>query len=103
MPQIRPGRAAAFGVQDPAVGTEQIILVCETRTALAPHDYWAVVRELRHRTQQSLAVALADVRLVEAGWIIKTSSGKIARSANREKYLLEISTSGGAQQASHAL
>ena len=102
VPQLRPGRAAAFGVEDPASGTEQIVLVCETRSPLAPHDYWAVVRELRHRTQQSLAVALADVRLVEPGWIIKTSSGKIARSANREKYLSMISTSGGAQEAGHA-
>jgi len=26
---------------------------------------------------------------VERGWLLKTSSGKVARSANREKYLSE--------------
>jgi hypothetical protein len=40
---------------------------------------------------QVLNIALADVRLVrERDWVIKTTSGKIARSANREKYLKEF-------------
>jgi len=38
---------------------------------------------------QSTAVALRHVLLVDEKWLIKTSSGKIARSANKEKYLIE--------------
>jgi acyl-CoA synthetase (AMP-forming)/AMP-acid ligase II len=32
------------------------------------------------------------VHIVPPGWLLKTSSGKVARSANREKYLSEHST-----------
>ena len=45
--------------------------------------------EIRRRVTQSTAVALRHVLLVDEKWLIKTSSGKIARSANKEKYLLE--------------
>jgi len=100
LPEVRPGRAVAFGLADPDSGTEQIILVCETRAPLAQADHWTIVRELRRRTQQILAVALADVRLVEAGWIIKTSSGKIARGANRDKYRSHFSGLPGAAELS---
>ena len=35
-------------------------------------------------------VTLADVRLIDDRWVIKTSSGKIARADNREKYIKEF-------------
>jgi hypothetical protein len=37
---------------------------------------------------------LRYVHLVGAHWLVKTSSGKIARSANREKFLDEINVQG---------
>jgi len=45
--------------------------------------------ELRRRIAQQTEVTLHDVRLMDERWLIKTSSGKLARAANREKYLLE--------------
>jgi fatty-acyl-CoA synthase len=36
-------------------------------------------------------VALRQVRVVDRGWLLKTSSGKIARAANRDKYLAGMS------------
>jgi fatty-acyl-CoA synthase len=36
------------------------------------------------------AVALRYIKLVGPQWLIKTSSGKTARSANREKFLAEM-------------
>jgi fatty-acyl-CoA synthase len=45
---------------------------------------------LRKTVTQGSAVALRGVRIVDAGWIIKTSSGKTARSANRDKFLSEL-------------
>jgi len=47
--------------------------------------------DLRRRVVQRTEVALSDVRLVSKRWLIKTSSGKISRSANRDKYVKEIS------------
>jgi hypothetical protein len=34
-------------------------------------------------------VALRHVHLVDEGWIVKTSSGKTARLANRDKFIEE--------------
>ena len=45
--------------------------------------------EIRRLLTLSTAVALRHVLLVDEKWLIKTSSGKIAHSAYKEKYLLE--------------
>jgi hypothetical protein len=49
-----------------------------------------IERDLRQRIVQQTEVTLADVRLVDGRWLIKTSSGKLARGDNREKYLREF-------------
>jgi hypothetical protein len=41
------------------------------------------------RIAQQTEVGLHDVRLMHRRLLIKTSSGKLARAANREKYLRE--------------
>jgi fatty-acyl-CoA synthase len=44
---------------------------------------------VREAVNRGSAVVLADVHLVGPGWMVKTSSGKNARLANREKYIKE--------------
>jgi fatty-acyl-CoA synthase len=46
-----------------------------------------LANEVRQRVTRGSDIALRNVQLVERGWLLKTSSGKVARSANREKYL----------------
>ncbi|MFQ5615092.1 MAG: hypothetical protein ACE5GO_01325 [Anaerolineales bacterium] len=48
-----------------------------------------IADEIRRRVTKGSAVALRNVHTVGRGWLLKTSSGKIARRANREKYLAE--------------
>jgi len=84
---VRPGRAVAFGLPDATLGTEAIVMVCELREAGDPTLGLAVERELRRRVTQQLDLALSEVRFVDKGWVVKTPSGKVARSANREKFL----------------
>jgi hypothetical protein len=45
--------------------------------------------EIRRRIVRHLDVAVGEVRFVERGWILKTSSGKLARAANRDKLAAE--------------
>ncbi len=90
VPGIYPGRSVAFGLPDVRMGTEQIIMVCELESACGPEDKHKIERELRTRIVQQSEVTLHDVRLVEKRWLIKTSSGKIARADNRAKYLAEF-------------
>jgi fatty-acyl-CoA synthase len=84
---IYPGRVVAFGVQDQRLGTEGIAMVCELSGTGAVADTQEIEWELRRRVVQESDVTLTDVRLVEKRWLLKTSSGKVARAANREKYL----------------
>jgi fatty-acyl-CoA synthase len=86
-PGIHPGRSVAFGVFDERLGSEKIVIVAETEDGANLND---VEKELRAGVVQETEVTLGDLRLVPRGWVIKTSSGKHARSDNREKYLREF-------------
>jgi hypothetical protein len=44
---------------------------------------------VRQRINRGSDVAVRQVHLVGPRWVLKTSSGKVARSANKEKYLVE--------------
>jgi acyl-CoA synthetase (AMP-forming)/AMP-acid ligase II len=90
-PGLVPGRSVAFGLFDQSLGSENVVMICELEDSVtADEEKKAVEMDLRRRIVQRSEVALADVRLVGKRWLIKTSSGKISRSANREKYIKEI-------------
>jgi hypothetical protein len=48
-----------------------------------------LVLEIKQNVTKKTAISLRNVYLVQEKWLIKTSSGKIARAANKEKYLKE--------------
>ena len=47
----------------------------------------AIGDQIRAQINRRSEVALRYVQLVGPGWLVKTSSGKVARKANREKFL----------------
>jgi acyl-CoA synthetase (AMP-forming)/AMP-acid ligase II len=87
---VHAGRAVAFGVPDAREGTELIALVAEIDPQ---HDSEAerarIFAALKREIARATEVTLGYVSLVPRGWLIKTSSGKIARGANRDKWLAE--------------
>jgi acyl-CoA synthetase (AMP-forming)/AMP-acid ligase II len=86
---VHPGRVVAFGVFNDQAGTEDVVVVAETDTEeeAARRE---IANEIRERVTRGSDVALRYVKVVGPRWLLKTSSGKIARSSNREKYLSEI-------------
>ncbi len=85
VPGIVPGRVIAFGVFDEASGTEQVCVVAETERSGERE-----LRQLRRAVIEAgmaIDVTLARVQLVPPRWLIKSSSGKPSRSANRERML----------------
>jgi len=87
---VVPGRAVAFGVFDTHLGSEDIVMVCELENnGLSEDQKREIEGEIRRQVIRQTEVTLADVYLVGRKWLIKTSSGKIARGTNREKYLKE--------------
>lgn len=86
---VHPGRTVAFGVPNQDLGTEDIAVVCEV-DAQDPQEHGRIVREIRARVVQTTDATARYVHLVGPKWLLKTSSGKIARSANRKKFMEQV-------------
>jgi fatty-acyl-CoA synthase len=80
------GRVVALGHFNKELGTEELIVLAESQL----EDDAArriVCQELRRKVATHLDCVAADVRLLPHMWLLKTSSGKIARRSNLERYL----------------
>jgi 1-acyl-sn-glycerol-3-phosphate acyltransferase len=85
VPGIRRGCVAAIGVPDPELGTERLVVIAETRTRDA--DARAALRAaVVERVVDAIGLPPDTVVIAEPGAVLKTSSGKIRRSATREAY-----------------
>ncbi len=93
VPGVHSGRASVFGIFNDQTGTEDVILVAEVETD-DPARLRAIAEEVRQAVTRGSAVSLRYVHLVQPPWLVKTSSGKTARSANRDKFLKEMQASG---------
>ena len=89
VPGVHPGRVVAFGVFNESAGTEDVVIVAEVDTN-NQEERDAIGDAIRQTVTRGSAIALRHVYLVDPKWLIKTSSGKNARTANKEKYLLEV-------------
>lgn len=88
VPGVHMGRVSAFGVFNELSGTEDVVLVAEVDTD-DTKERERIEDQIREVITRGSAVALRNVYLVNRHWMVKTSSGKTARSANRDKYLTE--------------
>lgn len=86
-PAIRPGSVAAFAVA--GTDTESVVVVAEHRTHpdLTEPAERALAAAIRRLVSGAHGLALRDVLLVPPGRVPRTSSGKIARGACRDRYL----------------
>jgi acyl-CoA synthetase (AMP-forming)/AMP-acid ligase II len=88
-PAVHDGRAVAMGVYNTDLGTEEIVVVAEVENeALLAHAA-EVEQEIRSRIVGGLGVAVRTIVLKPPKWIVKSTAGKPARSATREKLLKE--------------
>ena len=83
----------AFGVPDEREGTELIGVVAEV-TVDDPLERKHLATQIRNTVAKQSMVTVTYVYLVGERWLIKTSNGKIARAANREKWLVEMAVNG---------
>ncbi len=88
-PAIHDGRAVALGVYNPELGTEDIIVVAEVEHADALSNVFDLEQELRTRVVSSMGIAVRAFYLKPPKWIVKSTAGKPARSATKEKLLQE--------------
>jgi len=89
IPGVHAGRSVAFGMFDETQGTEDVVVIAEV-DAEDPEEQRRIADAIRLHVTKNSAIALRYVRVVGPKWILKTSSGKTARSANKEKFLFEL-------------
>lgn len=85
LPGVRKGCVAVFGSQDPRAGTERLVVLAETRATQDAE--LAALRGCINDAVTGIIGSTADeVILAPPHAVLKTSSGKIRRAANRELY-----------------
>jgi acyl-CoA synthetase (AMP-forming)/AMP-acid ligase II len=80
---VIPGRVIAFGEDDAAMGTEFVSVVAETK--YETNEQKNELRIAILRAGMSIDVVIHKVYIVPARWLIKSSSGKPSRKANKER------------------
>lgn len=86
---VHAGRSVAFGIFDEEQGTEDVVIIAEVDSE-DPAEQQKVADAIRVHVTKNSAIALRHVKVVDSKWILKTSSGKTARAANKEKFLKEL-------------
>jgi fatty-acyl-CoA synthase len=88
-PAIHDGRAIALGVYNPDLGTEDIVVVAEVEREELLADAATIEPEIRGQVVAASGVSVRTIFLKPPKWIVKSTAGKAARSATREKLLKE--------------
>ena len=88
IPGVIPGRVAAFGVEDDEIGTEVLCVLAETEATDAEKK---VLRKAVKAAGIDIDVTISRVYLVPPRWLIKSSSGKPARAANKARAITDLS------------
>jgi 1-acyl-sn-glycerol-3-phosphate acyltransferase len=86
VPGVRPSCVAAFGIPDPATGTERVVVVAETRDP-DPAQREVLQRAVRDALVTGIGTPPDIVVIADPRTVLKTSSGKIRRSAMRTAYV----------------
>ena len=82
VPGVLPGRVVAFGRADATLGTERVCVIVESALTAAEH---ARLRAEVIAAGQRIDVTINEAHVVAPRWLIKSSSGKLSRSDNRER------------------
>jgi acyl-CoA synthetase (AMP-forming)/AMP-acid ligase II len=85
---IKPGRCVALGSFNAEAGSEELVVVAEVDPERMPEAI-AIRKAIKQQLAQDFNLSPRDIRLVPSGWLLKTTSGKIARGENLEKYIRE--------------
>ncbi|MCZ6474373.1 MAG: AMP-binding protein [SAR324 cluster bacterium] len=85
LPGVRKGCVAVFGSSDPATGTERLVVLAESRERSSERKD-ELRRAISDAAMKLLGIAPDDVVVAPPYTVLKTSSGKLRRTACRELY-----------------
>jgi hypothetical protein len=78
-----------LGIFNPELGTEEIVVVAELESQDLLAKSAQIERDIRASLMVQMDVAARKIFLKAPKWIVKSTAGKAARSATREKLLSE--------------
>jgi fatty-acyl-CoA synthase len=87
---VRDGRVVAFGILNESLGTQDLVVVAEAAAAPESEAAFRIESEIRTLIARELDLSPRRVQVAPQQWIVKSSAGKPARSATREKFLAEF-------------
>lgn len=85
---LKPGRTVAFGLFNERTASEELVIIAEREGASTDDDEAA--RRVRELVFDQTGIDVSDVAFVDREWLVKTTSGKISREKNRDKYLATV-------------
>ena len=87
---VRDGRVVAFGVLNEWLGTQDLVVVAEAGLAPDSDEAFRIENEIRALIARELDLSPRVVQIAPQQWIVKSSAGKPARAATRDKFLAEF-------------
>ena len=84
VPGIAPGRVIACGEFDDALGSQRLVVLAETDDQEVNHN--ELYTRLRQLVFSLTGIPLASAQLLPRGFLVKSTSGKLARAASYEKW-----------------
>jgi fatty-acyl-CoA synthase len=91
--EVNTGRVVAFGLPDARSGTEKLVVLAELALGFSGNPR-VVELSIRKQVAQTLDMTASVVRVVPPRWLVKSTSGKVARGDSRRKYLAEFVDKG---------
>jgi len=85
VPGIRKGCVAVFASMDQKTQTEKLVVMAETRSD-DPQEHHTLRSEINTLSIDLTGIPPDEIVLAPPGSVLKTSSGKIRRSASRERF-----------------
>jgi fatty-acyl-CoA synthase len=95
VPGVHPGRNVAVGWFRPEVGSEEVVIIAEVSPG-AGVDRRALAQSIKQQVLDQTALTVFDVHVVNPGWLVKTTSGKISRGENLARYLADVGRAAAA-------
>lgn len=83
---LKPGRTVALAHDNAQSGSQVLLVIAERDSATPDVSETALSRKIGEKVFSVFQVMPRDIRIVDPGWLIKTTSGKISRAATLRKY-----------------
>lgn len=83
---LKPGRNVALGIDQNETGSQSLVVIAENdKSQDVPERQ--LKREILQVLESTINIVPRAIKIVDSGWLVKTTSGKIGRKENAKKYL----------------